>query len=96
MAPLFTFTSRLWTLARRPEEQLADGRSLDVSGLLKDGKHVDGVRQEFKENAKEEEKSADQHAGESLNYPQMWLVGGSGSAARLRACGRVGCVCAGA
>ncbi|TWW73918.1 hypothetical protein D4764_15G0013140 [Takifugu flavidus] len=47
----------------RPEEQLGDGRSLDVCGLLKDGKHADGVRQEFKENAEEEEKSAAQHAG---------------------------------
>lgn len=66
-----------------------DGRSRDVRGLLKDGKHVDGVRQEFEENAKEEEKSADQHAGEWLNSPRMWP-------ARPRACGRGGCARAGA
>lgn len=73
----------------RPEEQLGDGRSLDVCGLLKDGKHVDGVRQEFKENAEEEEKSADQHAGES-----RWRLRGGGSSPCvwprwLRVCGSV-------
>lgn len=47
---------------------------MGVCGTLKDGKHVDGVRQEFKENAQEEEKSADQRARESLNYPQMQLL----------------------